>query len=175
MPSNNQRRPIPDYFLIYIQTFAFHYNRNQNVNKNFERLSLLMNWDDEDYYAEKRNLENQQAEQVDELVAQVNQINFSNLEVLQNILRRYRVTLGLNAEQIDSYSVRKCKKVLNAKLFVNIWDFLEPTNNTAFATLRELSAYTLRNFKTFPKEEAKRVYANKMLLREIVRGRNRHE
>ena len=84
------------------------------------------------------------------IIRVVTKTRLSNLPDLHTMIRRYRG----NTVELPR-TIRKCREYVKTNIFVNIYDFNHQGNNKQFENVNDLSEYTIRKRKKFPREEAK--------------------
>jgi hypothetical protein len=89
---------------------------------------------------------------------------FEKLPGLKAIIERYNL---VSSSEIPD-SINKCKSIIKEKLYVNIFDFINPNNSKKFKDLRSLRSYTLSNRLIFPLTQAKEEFCYKALLRPLL-------
>lgn len=82
---------------------------------------------------------------------------------LQAVILRYALRTPDNLPMTRA----QCRNVLDAELFVNIYDYAEEGNTTRFLNVRALARYTKRTNQIYPLRLAKENFAFKILLRRI--------
>lgn len=94
---------------------------------------------------------------------------FEKLEDLKKIIKKYNLT---KPDKIPN-KLEECEEIIQEKLFVNIYDFIEGNNIRRFRTLEKLAKYSIENDYIYPLGEAKKTFIYKVLLREIMWYRSR--
>lgn len=145
---------------IYLEQNFIHHNLdrqpNLSLNDMFKKLKEHLKW---------KNYERLFKYDFFKLIAGNAEKNFENLQDLKNIILRYRL---MNESEIPD-NLGKCRKIVEERLFVNIYDFCNPSNHTNFKNNYLLAMYTIRNKLYYPLAEAKNTFCYKVLLRYILR------
>ena len=132
-----------EYVEALFEKYDVDYDENCSFKENFDHLCDLNGWNN--YYHQRRD-------EFNHVIRVVTKVRLSNLPDLHAIIIRYgkQRTLGLPR------TIKKCRELIKANIFVNIYDFIdENDNNTQFNNVSDLSEYTVNNDKIFPKEDAK--------------------
>ena len=88
----------------------------------------------------------------------------SRLDQMQATIKRYNLLIAAEAMP---QSICQCKKILEARLFVNIYDYLAG-NAVNFPNRVALRNYCKKHKKFFPVKLAKECYEHKILLRVLL-------
>ncbi len=140
-------RPVLQFFEHYQQKHNFvtkddAHGEPDSTPETFDRLCKHMKWTK----AERRKYRLKLSEAVSESVR--SKFDCNKLESAQQVCRL------LCPKEPVPQSLNAAKKML-AKVFINIFDFVDGYYNVRFANVRALAKYSKKHHKIFPKEAAK--------------------